>query len=157
MGGFLFAWRNRFLASSKRVKVSLSLILILIACAASAFIYRHIDKRLCDERAIYFVAWSEPSPNSGLYPFRISIDRSSDSAGANRNARDKTGAERCIPVKYFFGQGELYVGFTYVCGDNHLTKNLKSYGQSIYPVKSTAPTQKCEGKENDEDQDSSSN
>jgi hypothetical protein len=133
MGGSLTAWRNRFLASSKRVRVSLSLILIVLACAAVASIYRHIDERLCDERAIYFAAWSVPRPDSGVYPFRISIDRSSDSAGANRNARDKTGSEKCIPVKFVFADEKLYEGFTYVCGDNHLTENLKSYGQSIYP------------------------
>jgi hypothetical protein len=134
MGGFLAMRWHRFLASAKLVRVSLSIILIILVCAAGASIYRHLDERRCNERAIYFVSWSESDPNGGAYPFRVSIDRGSDSEGANRNARDKTGTQRCIPTKYFFGDGKLYEGFTYVCGNNHLTENLQSYGRSIYPA-----------------------
>jgi hypothetical protein len=155
MGGFLTMWWYKFLASAKRARVSLSVILIILACAAGASIYRHLDERRCNERAIYFVSWSESDPNSGVYPFHVSIDRRSDSEGANRNARDKTGTQRCIPTKYLFGDGKLYVGFSYVCGNNHLTENLQSYGRSIYPAERTVPAQNCEGKEKDADQDSS--
>lgn len=150
MGSFLITWRDRFLASSKRVLVSVSLIFIVVASAAGVCIYMHVEEQRCNERAIYFVAWAGGIPYS--IPYSISIDRRFDSEGANRNARDKTNLHKCIPVKYFrdydYGQWQLVVR-AYVCGNNQMTEDLRLYVESSHRTH-------CESKGNEKSEDSDS-
>lgn len=136
MGSRLIMWRNRFLASSKRVRVGVSLILTVFVYAVGASIYGHFDEQRRNERAIYFVAWAAGLDEGLQYPYSISIDRRFDSEGANRNARDKTGAQRCIPVKYLadFNNKQSVVR-AYVCGNGEMTDNLQFYGSSDHATR----------------------
>jgi len=149
MGGLLTAWWNRFKASSRRVRGSVSLILTVFVCAVGVCIYMHVEEQRCKERAIYFVAWAGEE-----YPYSILIDRRFDSEGANRNARDKTSLQKCIPVKYFFDtdamEGGHVVVRAYVCGNNQMTEDLRLYGESRHRTRCGS-----KGKEKDEDSDSS--